>query len=193
MGVEYMKKIILLLVIFSMSIFSENLDQMPSKKALDKFIEVMKSGNFEKYSNDKQANAMFNISGMSKDEIKEMNKYKKIIGNNYKYKVTDVKETENNSEITMDVEYETVDYKGEQFQNIMRESNLKEEPLNEKTVDKIFNWILNEIEEAGFLNEEAVFIDGTHIKANANTKKKIKAEVPVAAKRYADELLKEIN
>ena len=37
----------------------------------------------------------------------------------------------------MDVEYETVDYKGEQFQNIMRESNLKEEPLNEKTVDKI--------------------------------------------------------
>ena len=132
-----MKKIILLLVIFSMSIFSENLDQMPAKKALDKFIEVMKSGNFEKYSNDKQANAMFNISGMSKDEIKEMNKYKKIIGNNYKYKVTDVKETENNSEITMDVEYETVDYKGEQFQNIMRESNLKEEPLNEKTVDKI--------------------------------------------------------
>lgn len=65
--------------------------------------------------------------------------------------------------------------------------------FNEKTVDKIFNWILNEIEEAGFLNEEAVFIDGTHIKANANTKKKIKAEVPVAAKRYADELLKEIN
>lgn len=38
-----------------------------------------------------------------------------------------------------------------------------------------------------------MFIDGTHIKANANTKKKIKEEVPVAAKRYADELLKEIN
>lgn len=39
----------------------------------------------------------------------------------------------------------------------------------------------------------AVFIDGTHIKANANTKKKIKEEVPVAAKRYAKELLEEIN
>ena len=65
--------------------------------------------------------------------------------------------------------------------------------FNSDTVDKIFNWILDEIAEAGYLNTEAVFIDGTHIKANANTKKKIKEEVPVAAKRYADELLKEIN
>ena len=43
------------------------------------------------------------------------------------------------------------------------------------------------------MKPEAVFIDGTHIKANANAKKKIEIEVPVAAKRYADELLKEIN
>ncbi len=43
------------------------------------------------------------------------------------------------------------------------------------------------------MKPEAVFIDGTHIKANANTKKKIELEVPVAAKRYADELLEEIN
>lgn len=65
--------------------------------------------------------------------------------------------------------------------------------FNADTVDKIFNWILDEIAEAGYLNTEAVFIDGTHIKANANTKKKIKEEVPVAAKRYAEELLEEIN
>lgn len=65
--------------------------------------------------------------------------------------------------------------------------------FNSDTVDKIFNWILDEIAEAGYLNAEAVFIDGTHIKANANTKKKIKEEVPVAAKRYAEELLEEIN
>ena len=32
-----------------------------------------------------------------------------------------------------------------------------------------------------------------HIKANANTKKKIKEEVQIAAKRYAEELLEEIN
>ena len=65
--------------------------------------------------------------------------------------------------------------------------------FNRETVDKLFYWILDEIAEAGYLNTEAVFIDGTHIKANANTKKKIKEEVPIAAKRYADELLEEIN
>lgn len=62
-----------------------------------------------------------------------------------------------------------------------------------ETVDKIFNWILDEIAGEGYLNPEAVFIDGTHIKANANKKKKIKKEVPVAAKRYAEELMEEIN
>ena len=65
--------------------------------------------------------------------------------------------------------------------------------FNSETVDKIFNWILEEIANEGYLSTEAVFIDGTHIKANANTKKKIQEEVPVAAKRYANELLEEIN
>jgi transposase len=65
--------------------------------------------------------------------------------------------------------------------------------FNSETVDKIFNWILDEIATVGYLNPEAVFIDGTHIKANANTKKKIQEEVPVASKRYAEELLNEIN
>ncbi len=62
---------------------------------------------------------------------------------------------------------------------------------NGKTIDKIFAWILSEAAQAGYLKPEAVFIDGTHIKANANTKKKIGIEVPIAAKRYANELLEE--
>ena len=65
--------------------------------------------------------------------------------------------------------------------------------FNAETIDKIFNWILSEAATSGYLKPEAVFIDGTHIKANANTKKKIELEVPVAAKRYAEELLEEIN
>ncbi|MBQ6530049.1 MAG: IS1182 family transposase [Clostridia bacterium] len=65
--------------------------------------------------------------------------------------------------------------------------------FNSDTIDKIFAWILTEAAQTGCLKPEAVFIDGTHIKANANTKKKIEVEVPVAAKRYADELFKEIN
>jgi transposase len=62
-----------------------------------------------------------------------------------------------------------------------------------ETVDQIFAWILNEIAEAGYLSPTAVFIDGTHIKANSNNKKKIQEEVPVASKRYAKELMEEIN
>ena len=39
--------------------------------------------------------------------------------------------------------------------------------------------------EAEYLSPSVVFMDGTHIKANANTKKQIKEEIPVAAKHYA--------
>jgi transposase len=62
-----------------------------------------------------------------------------------------------------------------------------------ETVDQIFEWILDEVAEAGYLAPCAVFIDGTHIKANANTKKQVKAEIPVASKRYAKELMDEVN
>ena len=53
-----------------------------------------------------------------------------------------------------------------------------------ETVDQVFAWILEEVAEAGYLSPKAVFIDGTHIKANANTKKQIKEQVPVASKHY---------
>ena len=47
--------------------------------------------------------------------------------------------------------------------------------------------------EAGYLSPKAVFIDGTHIKASANTKKQIKAAIPAASKHYAKELMEEVN
>ncbi len=62
-----------------------------------------------------------------------------------------------------------------------------------EVVDQVFNWILDEIAEAGYLAPKAVFVDGTHIKANANTKKQVKEEVPVVSKHYAEELIAEIN
>ena len=37
--------------------------------------------------------------------------------------------------------------------------------FTEETVERVFNWILSEINKAGYLSPEAVFIDGTHIKA----------------------------
>ena len=62
-----------------------------------------------------------------------------------------------------------------------------------ETVDQVFAWILEEVAEAGYLSAKAVFIDGTHIKANANTKKQVKAAIPVASKHYAQELMEEVN
>ena len=65
--------------------------------------------------------------------------------------------------------------------------------FTEETIEAVFRWILDEAGAAGALSPAAVFIDGTHIKANANINKKIKQEVPAAAKRYRDELMAEIN
>ena len=63
----------------------------------------------------------------------------------------------------------------------------------EETIEEIFFWILKEISKAGYLSPEAVFIDGTHIKANANMKKVVKKAVPKAAKIYEQQLMDEIN
>ena len=62
-----------------------------------------------------------------------------------------------------------------------------------ETIERIFYWILDEINNAGYLTPETVFVDGTHIKANANIKKVVKKAVPKAAKIYEDQLMKEIN
>ena len=49
-----------------------------------------------------------------------------------------------------------------------------------ETIEMVFHWILKEAGSAGALTLAAVFIDGTHNKANANQNKKITQEVPVA-------------
>ena len=41
--------------------------------------------------------------------------------------------------------------------------------------EQIFSRVVNEIIKHGFIEEETVFIDGTHIKANANSDRKIPA------------------
>ena len=64
---------------------------------------------------------------------------------------------------------------------------------SEETIESIFYWILDEINGAGYLSPEAVFIDGTHIKANANIKRVVKKAVPKAAKIYEEKLMEEIN
>ena len=62
-----------------------------------------------------------------------------------------------------------------------------------ETVSQVFTWILDEVADAGYLSPKAVFIDGTHIKANANTKKQLKVQIPETSKHYAKELMDEVN
>ena len=59
--------------------------------------------------------------------------------------------------------------------------------------ERIFMRILNEAGACGFLDTKAIFIDGTHIKANANKKKNQKIEVEVSAKKYQEQLDAEIE
>lgn len=59
--------------------------------------------------------------------------------------------------------------------------------------DRIFEKILNEAVAAGFVDASAVFIDATHIKANANNHKYTNEIVKLEAKHYQDELQKEIE
>jgi len=65
--------------------------------------------------------------------------------------------------------------------------------FTEKTIEEVFSWILHEIERAGYLSPEAVFMDGTHIRANANINKKMKLMIPEAARQYEKQLREEIN
>ena len=61
------------------------------------------------------------------------------------------------------------------------------------TIEQVFTWILFEAHKSGYLSPEVVFMDGTHIKANANIHKKTKKAIPAAARTYEKQLLEEIN
>ncbi len=63
----------------------------------------------------------------------------------------------------------------------------------EDIAEKVFAWSLYEVEKAGYLEPEVVFIDATHVRANANLKKQVKKAVPQAARTYGEQLRKEIN
>ena len=57
----------------------------------------------------------------------------------------------------------------------------------------IFTRILEEIHKHGFIDMSEIFKDSTHIKASANKKKYTKKEVEIEAKKYQQQLEKEIN
>jgi transposase len=59
--------------------------------------------------------------------------------------------------------------------------------------EEIFTWILEEAVAKGYIDARTIFIDATHIKANANKKKNRKVLAQKTAHRYDEQLRKEIN
>ena len=59
--------------------------------------------------------------------------------------------------------------------------------------ERIFSWILDAVIVKGFIKAETIFIDATHIKANANRKKHRKELVQKTARAYDEQLREEIN
>lgn len=59
--------------------------------------------------------------------------------------------------------------------------------------ENIFAWILESAVQKGFVKAQTVFIDATHIKANANRKKRCKALAQETARIYDEKLREEIN
>lgn len=71
--------------------------------------------------------------------------------------------------------------------------NYRRKFKDHKVAVEIFTHIICLLDENGVLDLEEVFIDGTHVKANANKNKYTNKEIEIAAKFYHDELEKEIN
>ncbi len=59
--------------------------------------------------------------------------------------------------------------------------------------ERIFMRVLEEAMSYGFVDTKTAFIDGTHVKANANTHKNVKKLVAKEARSYDEQLRKEIN
>ena len=59
--------------------------------------------------------------------------------------------------------------------------------------EKIFERILTEAVEAGFVDASAAFIDATHIKASANNCKYEKKQLKKEARHYQEQLMAEVN
>lgn len=62
-----------------------------------------------------------------------------------------------------------------------------------KIFDSIFNKVLMQAFELGYVQPEEIFIDGTHVKASANKNKRIKVEVKENTRSYKSQLEAEIN
>lgn len=65
--------------------------------------------------------------------------------------------------------------------------------ITSDSVEKILTWILDETNKAGLLDPEAVLLYGAQTKASAYVKKRIKEQIPQAAKIFTKQMMDELN
>lgn len=58
-----------------------------------------------------------------------------------------------------------------------------------ESVEYIFRWVLKAAADEGYLDTEAIFVDGTHIKASANLKKQARKAVPQGGKALCSRIV----
>lgn len=96
-----MKKVFLLLFLLLMNFgYSENLDNYESKRVFEKFINYLKTGDCEKYKNDKEMIKLLKKCDGNEDVLS----YTKYLKNN-KYEIIEVKEGKEKSELIVKATY----------------------------------------------------------------------------------------
>ena len=76
---------------------------------------------------------------------------------------------------------------GYRLRELRKENKMSQEDLL-ALMDKETWLTAEQAVKYGFVDERAVFIDGTHIKASANKRKSAKKEIPAKVKNYQKEL-----
>lgn len=113
-----MKKILLvLLVMITSLIYSNNLDKYESKRVFEKFINILKTGDYKKYRKDNEMKyvlELFNDENMNSSIMKQ---FQLSIKDN-KYKIIAVKEENEKSLLTIEIEHNVYDLTKEEFLNI---------------------------------------------------------------------------
>ncbi len=64
---------------------------------------------------------------------------------------------------------------------------------NTNIFEEIFSKVLEQIIEKKLIDTKVIFVDGTHIKANANKHKSTKKQIKIVTDKYHKELEKEVN
>ncbi len=158
-----MKKIIVILLLITTSIgIGNNLDQYESKRVFDKIIEVILTGNYEKYKNNSE------MSEAIKNLVKSSRYFDahRVFSDGNKYIVLDVDEQKNKSILTVKAVYKVYSsISDEKYKEIMKRENLElikydNEEIDEETYKKNFYNIITDVAGDNFqIKEETIKID----------------------------------